>query len=465
MALKPLPDNIDAEQAVLSYMMIYPEALGRGVELLKSTDFVRPAHATIFKVLSEHYEKDVPTDPFSVCETIDRRGWSAKIGDDDRDVREYITSLDMRTALHDDVDPNSFDNYAEFIVDASERRATIHAMHEVILAAQDLNNDKYKDLMADKAIALAERRNSGITPIPDAVNTALTRIESYGKPTGVKPIPYGISNLDRLVYGSKPGELTIIGGRPSNGKTVLLVQHALKGLYGGDKPYVFSLEMSTDELIERIIYMEASVNGHIAKTGELQEQDFARIAKVCGDLWDRELLIDDRMHTISQLVSTAKQAIMKHGVNLILVDYLQLIDASKSYDSVDRETESLIKPLKKLAKDCHVPVVVASQLNRSKEHTSDKEPTLAALRNGGNQEAHCDKAILVHNRPEDSTDWDGKRASKLIVAKHRNGPTGEARTWFHTAYAKFFDMSEMEADVIDNKDELAKPNPFGYQPR
>jgi len=439
------PNNLEAEQSVLGSMMLTTEALHKGLSALSHGDFYRPVHEEVYDALSVMAARKEPVDVITLQEELRSRG---KL--EDSGGTEYLMALvnSVPTAAN-------VEYYAKIVVDKAKRRAMISAGTEVIAAAYDEDTESPEDLLMQRAVGLSTRSTGRVRNAAELVNAGWERLEAYHRGERREGIPFGISNLDALTYGCCDGELVIIGGRPSQGKSILLAHLLLGAAKKGVVPLLFSQEMTADDLVERLFHMEARVDMNRSRMGRLDTEEadgeWGRLASAANDLLALRFLIDDMPCPITKLCARARAAKITDGVGIVLVDYLQLIECDIKHTNRDDEVEKVTKQLKQLAVELGIPVVVPSQLSRGIERRDDKVPVLADLRDGGNQEGHADKVILIDNPlPKEIARGDKleARRAKLFVAKHRGGRTGMADVWF-TPYWTRFDASTGGDDEAD----------------
>lgn len=422
------PQNLDAEQATLGSMMIGPDAILAGIELLDSSDFYREAHEHVFTALKSLSERNERNDIITVQEELRKRGKFEECGG-----TEYLFTLVNKVPTAANIE-----HYAQIVKEKADRRRVISLCVQTISTAQNDENADPCNTLMQAALSLSTKQEKRLRPASEVTTEVWTRIEGYrsGKPK--RGVPYGIYSLDALCYGASPGELTLIGGRPSHGKSVLLQMLAVSAGKEGMPCLLRSLEMTADDVIERAVFAESRVDGGEARQGRISDESWDRIAEASGRIHNMPIYSDDMPASITDIIAGTKRAVLRYGIKLLLVDYVQLIrpENTRRNSTRDEELTPILRGLKLLAKECQISVVAASQLNRAAE---GRRPTAADLREGGNQEAEADKVILLYNPPqrEGLEGPDVRRQALAIVAKHRGGRTGEAVLWFEPTFTRF----------------------------
>jgi replicative DNA helicase len=447
------PQSLDAEQATLGAALISRSAVERVLEMLERDDFYLEAHRKIFDTLAYLSERDQPADLLTVTEELRRRAQLETVGG-----IAYISSLleSVPTAAH-------VEYYARTVAEKSTLRKLIDASSEIISIAhrQEDEVDHIVDQAERLIFAVAQRRvNQGFTHIRPVVLDALERLETVrASDSRLTGVPMGFASLDQMTSGLQAGDLIIVAGRPSMGKTSLALAFGVNTASQADVPVaLFSLEMSKEQLAHRMICSEAKVDGMRLRTGFLRtntqddESDWTRLGRAIGRLGDLPIYIDDSSD-ISVLDMRAKCRRLKseHGLGLVVVDYLQLIRGHGRQENRNQEISVIARALKGMARELEVPVVALSQLSRNVERREDKRPMLSDLRESGSIEAEADIVMMLYrsryyNREEEAAEpppgQEWLEESEVIVAKHRNGPVGTVRLGFLRRYARFEDLAE-----------------------
>lgn len=443
------PQNLEAEQCTLGSMMLEAVALHKSLEVLTAADFYRPTHQEIFDALSSLSESGEPVDLITLQEELRKRGRLEDCGG-----TEYLMALvnSIPTAAN-------IEYYAAIVHDKSVRRRMIAACTESMGAAMDEEHENPADVMMQRAVELAgashgsRARHSG-----EIMHSVWERFEGYREGRGGMGIRFGIGSVDRMLYGVGPGELTIIGGRPSQGKTVLLQHLLYEAAKAGKTPLLFTNEMTTEEVMERVVCMEARIDSNDARDNRLTSEEWHRVADHHAELSNVNFIVDDMPCPLTRLCARARRAKINDDIGIVLIDYLQLIECDIRGENRDTQLSTVTRTLKNLAKELNVPVVVPSQLSRNIDRRDAKErkPILSDLRDGGNQEGNADKVILIHNPLPDNYKPGDKlesRRCELIIAKHRGGRVGTVAAWFTPFWTRFDDVAVEETPVQYNLDE------------
>ncbi len=427
------PQNLEAEEGVLGSMMLERPALLAGVELIRADDFYRPNHQEIFDALVEMAHRDEPVDLITLQEELRKRG---KL--DDCGGTEYLMALvdSVPTAVN-------VEHYAGIVADKADLRRLIAYGQEIVGAAQ-AEEEGARDMFIARALEVNERRmGSNLRELRGVMQSVWDRLESYSKGKPKRGVSWGLSHLDNLTYGVLPGDLVLVGARPSQGKTCLLIQCALNAARAGIPTLFFSLEMSAEEIGERMAFSLSRVDaGHVHR-GRMEDHEWSRVGESIGKLWELPLWIDDRANTITQVVAATKQAMLQHHIGVVLIDYLQLVVSVGRAENRNVELQGIMRALNQLTRPpAKVGVVVATQLNRQSARREDRRPQLEDLREGGSQEADAKKVVLIHNpipicEEGINEDADAPRKALLIVAKHRGGRTGTVVSMFSGGTSRF----------------------------
>jgi replicative DNA helicase len=432
------PQDATAEQAVLGGMLLSPQAIADVVDILDAADFYKPAHAAVFNALTALAERGDPTDPIAVADRLNEAGDLARVGG-----IGYLHTLveSVPTAANAGY-------YARIVAERAGFRRLVEIGTRIVQLGygngEGYDLDAAAGLAQDAVLEATTRRAAGdLSVLADMLQPALDGIEAAGRPDSNTGIAAGFIDLDRLTNGFQPGQLIVVAGRPGLGKSTAaldFVRHA--AIRGGHPAAVFSLEMSKVEIVTRLLSAEARVPLHLLRSGNLAEDDWVRMARRMGEIADAPLFVDDTANmTLPEIRAGALKLKAKHGLRLIVVDYLQLMSSPKKTESRQQEVSELCRGLKLLAKEAECPVVAVSQLNRGPEQRQDKRPLLSDLRESGSIEQDADIVILLHR--EDYYDKESPRAGEadFIVAKHRNGPTDTVTVAAQLHLSRFVDMA------------------------
>ncbi|MBC3844728.1 replicative DNA helicase [Streptacidiphilus sp. 4-A2] len=432
------PQDLAAEQAVLGGMLLSKEAIADVVAVLKPSDYYRPAHETIHRAVLDLYTSGEPADPITVASELTKRGEIVKVGGP-----SYLHTLvnTVPTAAN-----------AEYYADIVHELAVTRRLAEAgtrIAAMAYAGEGEAKELVAKAQAELATvddaRAEEQIIRMRDSIGGTLELMEALGnRKEGLHGVPTGFRDLDALTNGLQAGQLIIIAARPALGKSTLALDIVRSAsIHHGIPSVFFSLEMGRDELTMRALSAEARVGLHKIRTGTLTDDDWNALAKAAPRVTDAPMYIDDSTQMSSlDIRAKARRQQQRHGLGLVVVDYMQLMQAGgRRAESRQAEVSEISRNLKLLAKELAVPVVALSQLNRGPEQRTDKRPLISDLRESGSLEQDADMVILLHR--EDAYEKESPRAGEadLIVAKHRNGPTATISVAFAGHYSKFQDMA------------------------
>jgi replicative DNA helicase len=435
------PQDVAAEQSVLGGMLLSKDAIADVVEVLRSADFYRPAHATIFDAILDLYGRGEPADPITVTATLTNTGTINRVGG-----MSYVHDL-----VHTVPTAANAAYYARIVAERAVLRRLVEAGTRIVQlgygAAASGGRDAADvvDLAQQAVYEVTERRVSeDYQPLRDVLQPTLDEIEAIGARDGVMSgVPTGFADLDALLHGLHPGQLVVVAGRPGLGKSTVsldFVRHA--AVRHGLTSAIFSLEMSKVELVMRILSAEARIPLHVLRSGQLSDDDWTKLARRMGEISEAPLFIDDTPNmTMMEIRAKARRLRQRHDLKLLVVDYLQLMTSPRRVESRQQEVSELSRGLKLLAKEVDCPVIAVAQLNRGPEQRTDKRPQLADLRESGAIEQDSDVVILLHR--DDYYDKESPRAGEadFIVAKHRNGPTDTVTVAAQLHFSRFVDMA------------------------
>jgi replicative DNA helicase len=435
------PQDLAAEQSVLGGMLLSKDAIADVVEILRPTDFYRPAHATVFDKILDLYGRGEPADPVTVSAALADSGDLPRIGG-----AAYLHTLisSVPTAANAGY-------YARIVSERAVLRRLVEAGTRIVqlgygaAAGGGRDVDDVVDLAQQSVYEVTEKRTSeDYTVLEELLQPTMDEIEAISAHGGVMSgVPTGFRDLDQLTNGLHPGQLIIVAGRPGLGKsTAGLDITRSASIRNGLTSCIFSLEMSKTEIVMRLLSAEAKVPLHSLRTGNMSDDDWTKLARSVGDISEAPLFIDDSPNmTMMEIRAKARRLKQRHDLKLIMVDYLQLMSSPKKTESRQQEVSELSRGLKLMAKELEVPVIAISQLNRGPEQRTDKRPQLSDLRESGSIEQDADMVILLHR--DDYYEKESPRAGEadIIVAKHRNGPTDTITVAFQGHFSRFVDMS------------------------
>jgi replicative DNA helicase len=439
------PQAVDVEMAVLGAMLLDKGAIAKAIEILDETSFYKPAHQRIFAAMMGLFERSEPVDLITLVEELRRRAELDKIGGE-----YYLTELTTHVTTAANIE-----FHAHIVLEKALMRQLISSSSEVVGRAYSETEDALDllDEAEQKIFQISEQRmKKSFISMSTAVHQTMEMLESiHGKHSGVTGVPSAFTELDNYTGGFQKSDLIIVAGRPSQGKTALVLSLARNAAILHDVPVgFFSLEMSSQQLVLRLICAEARVDAHSVRTGRLPEDEWRKLSTSVGKLHKAKIFIDDTP-ALSALEIRAKARRLKaeHNIGIVIVDYLQLMQGPKNIQSREQEISNISRSLKALAKELNIPVIALSQLNRAVELRGDKRPVLADLRESGAIEQDADVVLFVH-RPEmfgiltDENNEPTEGMAEIIIGKQRNGPTGSARLSFIKQYARFENLTRFQ---------------------
>lgn len=428
--IKVLPHNDEAEKSVLGAILIDKNAIISVSEILAPEDFYNETNGIIYDAMLILYDERKPIDLLTLTSQLKK---SKKLKQIDS---SYLTDLvdEVPTAANVSI-------YAQIVKENATKRNLISAGVEVAELGYS-EKSEVKEIL-DKAEASIfsisqSHIKRGFIPIKSTLTETFDRIdELHKKGAGFRGVQTGFVDLDNMLSGLQKSNLVILAARPGQGKTALVLNIAQNiGIKEKLPVGIFSLEMSKEELVDRLLISQADVDAWKLKTGRLTEDDFGKISEAMGQLAESPIFIDDTPGlSLTEMRSKARRLQIEHNLGLIIVDYLQLVDPGRRYDNRVQEVSMVSQALKNLARELNVPVLSASQLNRSVEHRGEKKPQLADLRESGAIEQDADVVMFIY-RPETEV-TSHMIPTKLLIAKHRNGPTGEIDLLFQGNRIRF----------------------------
>jgi replicative DNA helicase len=440
---KTVPHNLEAEEAVLGSLLIDPEALFRVAPFLKGEDFYIQKNAWVYEAILTLHERREPIDFVTLCDELERREELEEIGG-----AAYITRLinAVPSAIH-------IESYGHIVEQDAIRRRLISAASQIAQLAylEAAEIDQTVDQAEQALFSVSQRRiTRDLTPIQDVIRSYYDRIEYLydhrGEPLGV---PTGFADIDRLLGGLQRSDFVIIAARPSVGKTSLCLSIARNAARLGQRVAIFSLEMSSEQIVQRIVSAETGIDTQRLRLGNLREDEWPLFVQATGKLADLPVFIDDTPSiTALQLRTKARRLHAEHGLDLLLIDYLQLMTGDTRSENRVQEVSYISRSLKAIARELDVPVLAASQLSRAVEQRTDKRPMLADLRESGSLEQDADVVVFIYRDELYHPETEMQNIADIIVAKHRNGPTGTVQLFFRKRLAQFLDAETRQQPVI-----------------
>jgi replicative DNA helicase len=427
------PHSVEAEQSVLGAMLLDKEAISAATELISGEDFYREAHKEIFEAIVEIYDKGEPVDLITLTEKLKTRN-----------TLEAVGGITFLTNLMDAVPTtHNVKYYAKIIEDKSLLRRLIKSSNEIISKSYQATDDIGEIIDdAEKGIfnISLNRSTQGFTHVKNILNVNFDKIEELylnkGRITGV---PTGFTDLDAKLSGLQKSDLVLVAARPSMGKSSFMmniVQHA--AVREKITTAIFSLEMSKEQLTQRLLCAEALIDAHRLRIGDINEDEWVKLARAMGPLSEAPIYIDDTPAiSITEMRAKCRRLKLEHNLGLIVIDYLQLMQGKGNADSRQQEISEISRSLKALAREINVPVVSLSQLSRAPEMRADHRPILSDLRESGAIEQDADVVMFLYRDEYYHPDSEKKNIGEVIIAKQRNGPTGTVELVWLGQFTKF----------------------------
>ncbi len=431
-----MPNSLEAEQSVIGAMIMDREAVMVASELLLREDFYHQQYGLLFEAMTELYNENQPVDVVTLQERLQKK-----------DVPPEVSSLEYVGELVASVPTSANVKYYANIV---KEKATLRRLIKVTEGIANqcyLDRDSLDEIMAgterEVFSLLQNRAGSDFVPIKQVVLDALEKIEQASKTKGnVTGIATGFTDLDYRTSGLQPSDLVLIAARPSMGKTAFVLNIAQYVAFHSDLcTAIFSLEMSKEQLVNRLFSLESRVDAQLLRTGNLADTDWEKLIEGAGVIGRSNLIIDDTPGiSIPELRSKCRKYKLEHGLQLIIIDYLQLMSGSGKTDSRQQEISDISRSLKGLARELKVPVVALSQLSRQVEQRPDHRPMLSDLRESGAIEQDADVVMFLYRDDYYNKDTADKNIAEVIIAKQRNGPIGTVNLVWLPQFTKFVNM-------------------------
>ncbi|AGH94269.1 replicative DNA helicase [Pseudobdellovibrio exovorus] len=440
MSQKLPPQNLEAEFSVLGGLMLEREAFDQVSDLIEANDFYKPAHQIIYRTIADLHQKAQPIDLVTVTNSLQHKNELDLIGGP-----EYLLSL-----LDKVVSAANIDSHAKIIHEKSLLRrliGTSSGLIEKAFGSDYENAESLLDFAESEILKVGEKKNgTGLEGPRDIVTNSFKKIEElYNRKADVTGIPSGFTDLDKMTSGFNPGELIIIAARPSMGKTAFSLNIASHMALRAKKTVAyFSVEMSKESLMMRVIAAEAKISIGEIRTGRIQDTSWQKLMNACGTIADAPLYIDETSGISPFEIRARCRRLKAMGqLDCIMIDYLQLMSLKQKVDSREREVAEISKSLKAIAKELQVPIIALAQLNRGVEGRSDRRPMLSDLRESGSIEQDADVIMMLYREDYyDKESPEKQGAAKVIIAKQRNGPTGDVDLRFDGKYNLFRDADK-----------------------
>ncbi len=432
--LKLMPQSIEAEEAVLGAVLVNPVSIGKIVEFIKPESFYKPAHKAIYEAVLELYRKNEPIDIVTVSENLRNKEQLENIGG-----RAYVNDLALNV-----VTTANIEYYARIIQEKEIRRALINAGSEITTMAYE---NEETNLVLDNVQKIvfniaAQKDTSELVPIQDLVVSSYEQItERYENKDDLVGVTTGFYDLNALTSGLQKSDLIILAARPSMGKTAFALNLAQNVAMAGKKAVaIFSLEMPKQQLVKRMLCAEAEVDTHRITSGNMQPKDWEKLVDAMTRLSDAKIYIDDVPGvTATDIKAKCRRLMMEEkDLGLVVIDYLQLMEGGGNPNDRNQQISAISRSLKGLARELDVPIIALSQLSRQVEQRPDKRPLLSDLRDSGAIEQDADIVMFIYRDEYYNKDNpENKGKAEIIIAKHRNGPTGTIELLFQSNITKF----------------------------
>ena len=433
--MRSLPQSIEAEQSVIGAMIIDKSAIAQVFEKLNEDDFYRDGHKVIYKAVREMYAKDMAVDLVTILEYLKTTDMLDKAGG-----VTYISELSSSVPT-----TANLSSYIKIVEEKSTLRKLIKASTSIIEESYNSGGDVEKviDLAQKKVFDIAEKKDSKeYEALSDVLERGFLEIERLFNNRGaITGVGSGIKDLDAKTSGFQKGDMVLIAARPSMGKTTFSLNIAENAaLKEGKSVVIFSLEMSKEQLAYKLLCSQANVDMLKLRTGNLEDDDWERIARATGPLANAKIYIDDTAGiSVMDMRSKCRKIKMEHGIDMILIDYLQLMSGSAGSDN-RQEVSEISRSIKALAKEMECPVIALSQLSRAPEQRADHRPMLSDLRESGSIEQDADVVMFLYRDEYYNKETEEKGIGECIIAKQRNGPVGTVKMAWIGAHSKFADL-------------------------
>ena len=436
---KMLPQSLEAEQAVLAAMFNDRDAILEAIPLLKESDIYRHDHGVLFATMRKMNEQNVPVDLVTITAQLDKDGNLEKAGG-----IAYVAQI-----------ANSIGNaanvahYANIVKEKAVLRDLISIASNISNRSYDDTEDTEKILDDAERMVLEisqKRTRSGLTPVAEVIDQSLSRLEILSqKKEGLTGLTSGFVDLDRITSGWQKSDFIILAARPAMGKTALALNMAQNAAMATKQPVaIFSLEMSKEQLVNRMISSLAEIDQQTLRNGHIYGDDWIRLVNAVAPLGEAPVYIDDTPAiSVREVRAKARRLKTEQGLGLIIIDYLQLMGSTGRIESRQQEVSQISRSLKALARELDIPIIALSQLSRSVEQGQEKKPSLSHLRESGSLEQDADIVMFIYRDEYYNEDSDKKGQAEIIIAKHRNGATGSVDLSFRKEFTKFGNLSRM----------------------
>jgi len=429
------PQNLEAEQSVLGAILLDNAALNRSMEILSEEDFYRTANQIVYRSMMGLSERNQPVDQITLTDYLRGTGELEQVGG-----ASYIAELVQMVPSAANIR-----YHCQIVRDKSLLRGLVRTATEVVMRGYEgtTQTDELLEFAEREIFRLAQGHlGRTFAPVRTILQESIEIVDRlYSRQEKITGVPTGF-DIDNLTAGLQPSDLIIIAGRPSMGKTSLALGMAeYAALHASAVVGIFSMEMSRAQLVLRMLSSQAHLDSHAVRTGQLKGADWERLTGAASQLQDAKIFIDDSGNlTVQQMRGKARRLKAEHGLDLLIIDYLQLMEGRSTSESRQQEISDISRGLKGLAKELDIPVVALSQLSRAVENRKPPIPVLADLRESGAIEQDADVVMFIYREEVYDPDTDDKGIAKILIRKHRNGPIGDILLQFHENYAKFHNL-------------------------
>ncbi len=433
-----MPHSLEAERSVLGSMLIDPEAVETASEIIKEEDFYARQNGILYQTMLEMHRKGTAIDPVTLQAKLREKNLPPELYSDEL-IRELITTVPTSANIK---------SYANIVAEKSLLRTMIRANEEIAgnCYAESEEMESLLDKAEKRIFEISQRRTANnFVPIKEIVLNAMDKIEQASRIKGnVTGLSTGFTDLDNRTAGLQPADFILIAARPSMGKTALVLNIAdYLTMHENRCVGIFSLEMSKEQLVNRLLAMQSHVEAQKIRTGDMTENEWAEVIESAGNIGDSRLIIDDTPAiTVAELRSKCRKYKLEFGLEIIIIDYLQLMSGSgRSGDSRQQEISDISRSLKALARELNVPVVALSQLSRAVESRPNHRPMLSDLRESGAIEQDADLVMFIYRDDYYNEDSEKKGIAEIIIAKQRNGPIGTVELSWQPSLTRFANLA------------------------
>ncbi|MFZ5945000.1 MAG: replicative DNA helicase [Bacillota bacterium] len=435
------PQNQEAEQAVLAAMMLERDAIYEAVQILKDEDFYRDSHGILYRTIVQLAEKGDPVDLITITESLRKSGELDKVGGVGYIVEVANSIGTSANIVH----------YAQMVKEKALLRTLIKISNNIVNRGYE-GGEEPEMLLDDAERMILEisqgRSRSGLIPISEVIESTIEKLEFlHNKKSEITGLTSGFKDLDSFTSGWQGSDLIIVAARPAMGKTSFCLNIAQNAAAKADVPVaIFSLEMSREQLVQRMISSTAEIDQQKIRTGRLYEKEWIALTNAIGPMAETKIYIDDTPAiSVREIRAKTRRLKAEKGLGLIVIDYLQLMSGGRRSESRQQEISEISRSLKALARELDVPIIALSQLSRAVEQSNDKKPSLSHLRESGALEQDADIVMFIYRDEYYNPESEKLGIAEIIIAKHRNGPVGSVELSFRKEFTKFGDLFKMDA--------------------